>query len=107
MNAQQHDKWLRKIGAHPDQIKSRKKPTKKAVGFSVAKNYYNGLSNGIAPPVLNNSIWEKIRIGQESPLTIAAIREKASRVGPSFNKGGLQLLNGSEEIKAAGKKYVL
>lgn len=108
MNCKQHDKWLRKMGAHPDQIKERKKgrKSKKLVSTPKAETYYANLANTIAPPVLNNSIWEKIRTGQENPLTISAIRDKASRVAPAYNKGGLQLLNTRDEIIASGKKYV-
>ena len=73
------------------------------VGFSVADTYYGNLANTIAPPVLNNSIWEKVRIGQESTQTIRQIQEKATRVAPGYNKGGLQVLS-AEEMKNAGRK---
>lgn len=69
----------------------------------MAKSYYADLSNTIAPPVLLNSIWEQIRIGNESPETIRQIKENAAMVAPGYNKGGLQVLS-KEEMKNAGKK---
>ena len=70
---------------------------------SVANEYYRDLSNTVAPPVLNNSIWERMRTGNESPVTLAQIREKATMVASGYNKGGLQLLS-KEEMKNAGRK---
>lgn len=67
----------------------------------VSKEYYGNLSNTIAPPVLKNSIWDKL--DGESPETIAAMKEKASRVAPAYSKGSLQLIP-KKEIQYAGRK---
>jgi hypothetical protein len=69
----------------------------------LVKTYYGDLSNTIAPPVLVNSIWEQVRIGNESPETIRQIKQKAAMVAPGYNKGGLQVLS-KEEMKNAGRK---
>jgi len=103
---QKHEAWLIKNGVHPTQIKSRKKVTNKKSDFGVAKSYYADQSNNMTSganvlPV--RSIWEIVRNGEESPETIAAIKEKASRVGPSFNKGATQLIP-KNEIIYAGRK---
>ncbi len=103
MNKEQHEKWLRKHGVHPDQLKGRKKYSNKPKDFGVAKDYYGNLSNTIAPPVLVNSIWEQVRLHPESDAVMQAINEKRSRVGPAYNKGGLQLLP-KKEIIYSGKK---
>jgi len=103
MNKFQHEKWLRKHGVHPDQIKGRKKYSNKPKDFDVAKEYYGNLANTIAPPVLVNSIWEQVRLHPESDAVMQAINEKRSRVGTAYNKGGLQLLP-KKEIIFSGKK---
>ena len=103
MTRQQHEKWLKRMGAHPDQIKERKKfrPHPK-VTFVGRNHYFDNLSNTIAPPV-----WLLLSGKQYEPVTnretIRQIREKAARVGPAFNKGGLQLIP-TKEIKYAGEK---
>src|SRR4051812_4496779 len=103
MNKKQHDQWLLKRGVHPSQIKKRKKFSNKPKDFGVAKSYYADQANTIAPPVLVTSIWEKLRTGNETQATIDQIKEKASRVGPAYNKGGMQLLP-KKEIIYSGKK---
>jgi uncharacterized protein YfeS len=72
-------------------------------GFSVAKEYYGDLANTVAPPVLLNTIWEQIRLNPETEEVMDQILEKASRVGPAYNKGGMQLLS-SDQIIYSGKK---
>lgn len=99
----QHEKWLRKNNCHPDQLKARKKKSNRPKDFGVAKEYYSTQSNTIAPSAPVKSIWEDIRNGNETPATIAAIKEKAARVGPAFNKGGMQLLP-KDQIIYSGKK---
>lgn len=101
-----HDKWLKKNGCHPSQLKKKKKQSNKVDDFGVAKSYYgnqsNTINNGVSVlPV--RSIFEDIRTGNETPETIEAIKEKASRVGPAFNKGGMQLLP-KDQIIFSGKK---
>lgn len=100
---EEHDKWLIKHNCHPTQLKARKKFSNKPKDFGVAKNYYADQSNSFAPSLPVKSIWEEIRTGNESPKTIADIKEKASRVGPAFNKGGMQLLP-KDQIIYSGKK---
>lgn len=70
---------------------------------SFAKNYYGELANTVAPPVMNNSLSEKLRTGNESSHTLYQIKERASRVDIGYNKGGLQVLS-KEELKNAGRK---
>lgn len=102
-----HDKWLMKNNCHPVQLASRKKKRgnlKK--DFGVAKDYYANQSNNIhsgASVLPVRSIFEHIRTGEETQATIEAIKEKASRVGPAFNKGGMQLLS-KDQIIFSGKK---
>lgn len=100
---QDHEKFLRKMGCLPEQLKSRKKYSKKLKLFGVAKDYYGNLTNSIAPNGVNNSLWEKLRTSKESPLTLAQISVKRDRVAIGYNKGGLQYLNDSE-LKTAGRK---
>jgi hypothetical protein len=99
----EHDRWLLKNNCHPSQLKKRKKKSNKPKDFGVAKEYYSDQSNTIPPSAPIKSIWEDIRSGNESPQTIAAIKEKASRTAPAFNKGGMQLLS-KDQIIYSGKK---
>ena len=104
MNRDQHIKWLLKNNVHPEQIRSRRKNSpRKLKGFSVARSYYENLGNTFSPSAGKKSIWETIRTGNETEATIRAIKEKATRVGPAFNKGALQYIP-LEMIPHAGKK---
>jgi hypothetical protein len=103
----EHEKWLIKNNCHISQIKKRKPAKKRMVGFNVASEYYANLANTVAPPVLNNSIWEQIRQGNESPETIQAIKEKASNCMPLSNKAGIQYTTDKKEIENAGRKTAI
>ena len=52
-----------------------------------------------------NSIWEKIRKGEEKPETIEAIIAKSKRIAPLYNKGAVQYVGEDPDvIRNAGKK---
>lgn len=102
-----HEKWLLKNNCHPSQIKERKKPVKKLTGFSVSKEYYGNLANTVAPNPLDNSIWERVRKGEETPETIREIQRKATQCVPLFNKGGIQYSTDEKELKNAGRKTAI
>ena len=105
MNKEQHNKWLRKHGVHPEQLRDRKSKRRSTwkPSTGIAKNYYGDLANTVAPPVFDTSLSEKLRTGNESSHTLFQIRERASRVDVGYNKGGLQVLS-KEELKNAGRK---
>lgn len=102
----QHDKWLRKHNVHPDQLKKRKRKTNTPTDFNVAHNYYGSQSNTIAPPAFKRDIFEQIRTGNETPQTIAAIKQKSSQCIPLFNKGGMQFSSNKEELKNGNRKNI-
>lgn len=96
--------------AHPQQISQRKKLRSQSNKYklpsvlSASKNYHENLSNTIPPFVGKKSIWESIRIGNESPQTIQKIKDKANRIGPAFNKGPIMYINSSDDLHTLGKK---
>jgi hypothetical protein len=105
----EHAKFLQKMGCTKEQLKSRKKSTGKCkLGFTgTAKVYFEEKSlstvlqgdkdTGTKRDVMSN-------IYKESPEVQAQIREKASRVGIAYNKGGYQLLTPGMDPKTLGRK---
>lgn len=99
-----HDKWLRERGLHPSQrelqhaFKGRHKvamPDLKVEENAPLGNKIDG--NGLARGVM-------INLHKEKPEVQAAILEKASRVAPLYNKGGLQLITDGDDLKTLGRK---
>lgn len=105
----QHEKWLTKNGVNSEQLAKRRKPSKKKpyTDLKISKEYYGNLSNTVAPPVLLNTIWEKLRTGNETPETIQAIKDKANQCAPLYNKGGNQYSSSKDELKNAGRKTAI
>lgn len=107
-NTSEHDKWLSKMGLAPKQIKSKKTANTSwkseysdslKVDRSTAEHDAKGLE-GIASTCPNRSIMANLH--KESEATKAAILEKASRVMPLYNKGGLQLLSPNDDLTKIG-----
>ncbi len=104
---EEHDRWLRKNNCHPDQIKDRKKTLPKISSKpkqGIAAAYYADMANTVAPPVLSNTIWDRIEHG-ETQATINEIHAKASRCLAPYSKGSLQYLGTNKDnLMIAGKK---
>jgi hypothetical protein len=106
-----HDQWLLNNGLHPEQIKA-KKDTKllKKLALQDAKeslhvdrsNYRSSGLEGIASPCVDRSLMK--RLHKEPKHIRKQIIDKASRVMPLFNKGGLQYMSDGEDLKSIGTK---
>ena len=101
-----YEKWLLRNGVHPTQIKNKKTPNK-----NWKKEYRETLkvegpdypSSGLSGIVCTNkSIMANLH--KESPEVQKAIREKATRIAPAYNKGGLQYITDQADIESLGKK---
>lgn len=99
-----HEKWLKERGLHPSQrdlqkaFKGKRKidaPNLKVEENAPLSNKIE--ANGIARGVMVN-------LHKEKPEVQAAILEKASRVAPLYNKGGLQLITDGDDLKSLGRK---
>jgi hypothetical protein len=99
----EHDKWLRERGLHPEQRDLKKAFTGKAKialpDLKVEENapLSNKVGNGFVKGVMAN-------LHKESPEVQKAILDKASRVMPLFNKGGLQYATPGEDMTQVGSK---
>lgn len=105
MDKTEYDRWLKKNGVHPDQIKARKGKLPKISckpQTGIAKDYYGEMANTISPPAYSNTIWDKIKDG-EKPETILEIKRKASKCLAPYNKGSLQFIS-DDMLIFAGKK---
>lgn len=99
----EHDKWLEKRGLLPSQIRTRLGKPKLLQPWDVKPmpkpNECNTYTAGV------NSIWEKIRKGEEKPETVQAIIDKSKRIAPLYNKGAVQYVGDDPDvIRNAGKK---
>lgn len=52
------------------------------------------------------SIMDPMTLRHEKPEVAKAIKQKASRTAPLFNKGGLQYISDGEDLTSIGKKVV-
>lgn len=105
-----HNEWLRKRGLLPKQIKSRKTKSKSwlreysdslKVDRSTAQYDSVGLSGKVSA-CPNRSIMANLH--KESEETRQAILDKANRIGPLWNKGGLMLITDGQDLTTLGKK---
>lgn len=111
-NTSEHDKWLVSMGLSPKQIKA-----KKSKNSSWKSEYSNSLQvdrstkhhekslqevcNGGPDVTANRSVMANLH--KENEETRKAILDKAKRVMPLYNKGGLQVLTESDDLKCLNK----
>ena len=108
----EHDAWLASKGLLPNQIKSKKTKDK-----TWTKQYTESLQVDRSTKEHERSLREvcnsapdatakrgvMTNIHKESEETRKAILDKAKRVMPLYNKGGLQVLSESDDLKALNK----
>lgn len=99
-----HEKWLKERGLHPNQRElQRAFKGKYKVALPDLKVEENApLSNKIDENGLARGVM--VNLHKEKPEVQAAILEKASRVAPLYNKGGLQLITDGDDLKTLGRK---
>lgn len=103
-----HNEWLRKRGLLPQQIKAKKTKSsswKKEYSDSLkvdrsTSSYDSASLSGKVSACPNRSVMANLH--KESEETRKAILEKASRVMPLYNKGGLQLLSPNDDLTKIG-----
>lgn len=111
-NRSEHDAWLTKMGVAPKQIKAKKtKNTNWRADYVASlqverstKEHDKSLRevcDGGVNATANRSVMANIH--KESEATRDAILAKAKRVMPLYNKGGLQVLSESDDLKALNK----
>lgn len=97
-----------KVGLSVQQLKTKQK-FKPIDTYSLS---YRGQHNirisvdsgsGIAA---KKSIMDEMVLQREKPEVAEAIRQKARRTAPLFNKGGLQYISDGEDLTSIGKKVV-
>lgn len=97
----EHDKWLRKMGLHPEQLKMKKKHVNSLPSYKVDSELpelSNKIGNGFkSASVIDNLANEKVDVQ-------AQILSKAARVSPIYNKGGYQYVTPGEDVKTIGSK---
>ena len=108
----EHVAWLVKMGVAPKQIKAKKTKNTNWRAEYVAslqverstKQYEKSVievCNGGRNATANRSVMANIH--KENDETREAILAKAKRVMPLYNKGGLQLLIDTDDLKALNK----
>ena len=104
----EHEKWLLEKGLHPSQIKS-----KKVVDKGWKKNYIDSMMidrndyvsagmSGNASSCAKRDIMTNLH--KEPENVRKEILDKASRVMPLFNKGGLQYATPGTDLTQVGTK---
>jgi hypothetical protein len=90
----EHEQWLKKNGVHSTQLTGAKDHKISLPSYKTDKN---DLSNTIVDGGRDKSIMANLY--KEDEATRRAILEKASRVAPLYNKGGLQLITSGMSLK--------
>jgi len=104
----QHDIWLLKNGVHPEQIRLKKtvdKNWKKEYNESLKVDRSDYVSSGLSGSKSSCAKRDIMTNLHKEPKHVQdAILEKASRVMPLYNKGGLQLLSPKDDLTQIGTK---
>jgi hypothetical protein len=103
----EHEKWLEKRGLSPSQLKDKKKldPNWKeeyTSALKVERKYSSSGMSGSSDSCVKKDIMT--RLHKEPEHVRREILEKASRVMPLFNKGGLQYATPETDMKSVGTK---
>ena len=108
----EHVAWLTKMGVAPKQIKAKKtKDAKWRAEYSASlqverstRHYEKSIQEVCdAAPDATAKRGVMTNIHKESEATRNEILAKAKRVMPLYNKGGLQVLSESDDLKALNK----
>lgn len=109
-NSSEHDKWLIDMGLSAKQIKAKKTKSSswkaeysETLKVDRSTREYDSYSviAGSSSATANRSIMANLH--KETEETRAAILAKAARVMPLYNKGGLQVLTDSDDLKCLNK----
>jgi translation elongation factor EF-4 len=98
-----HDKWLLDRGLHPNQrdlqraFKGKQKIDLPDLKVESQYELSNGIGNGFKRGIMANLHNETEKVRKE-------ILDKASRVMPLYNKGGLQYATPETDLKMVGSK---
>lgn len=103
----EHQAWLAKRGLLPSQLKAKKEvdinwKTEYAKSIKVEKKYESATMSGTSESCAKKDIMT--RLHKEPEHVRKEILEKASRVMPLYNKGGLQYVTPDTDIKMVGSK---
>jgi len=92
LNAKQkHEKWLRKMGVHPSQLKSRKTSVYSIPDYKTKENF--PLSNKIPANGTKSCDISKSKFCNENYATV-----------PAYNKGPVMLVTKEDLKQGAGRK---
>lgn len=105
-----HEKFLRSVGAHPEQIKQRKRENKKIfITTEINKQKITIEHKKFLEPLENYKDTGKVtgilaNIHNEPEHVKIAVKKLKSRVMPLYNKGGLQLASETEDMSLVGNR---
>lgn len=103
----QHQKWLEKRGLSPNQLKAKKKldinwQEEYTKTIKVERKYESVEMSGSRDSCAKKDIMT--RLHKEPEHVRKEILDKASRVMPLYNKGGLQYATPETDMKSVGTK---
>lgn len=102
-----HQKWLAKRGLLPEQLKAKIKLDNKwqeeySQSMKVERKYGSAEMTGSRDSCAKKDIMSNLH--KESSKVRKEILDKASRVMPLYNKGGLQYATPNTDMKTVGTK---
>lgn len=110
---QEHDRFLNKMGVHPDQLSARRAPVRKLQhtvhtisqgpectnGFGVA-----GFKKSVFDSQWQNTYQNDPEMAAREQAAIQAAHAKALRVAPAYSKGAYQYITPGSDLSDIGKK---
>lgn len=97
----EHEKFLKKYGVHPSQLKNKKEKLMIDIPNYKVYNKYN-LSNGFAKIPGKNGVMEN-RFKETNEVR-NEIEAKSKRIAPLWNKGGTMYITPDADLTTLGKK---
>lgn len=103
----EHQKWLAKRGLSPEQLKAKKRvdinwASEYSKTIKVERKYASVEMSGASDSCAKKDIMTKLH--KEPEHVRREILDKASRVMPLYNKGGLQYATPETDMKTVGTK---
>jgi len=107
-STKQHEEYLLRMGCHPNQLKDKKALDNNwAATYSKNMKFEGNTYNSAGMSGNSDSCAKRgvlVNLHKETEVVRKEILEKANRIQPLYNKGGLQYVTDGTDLHDVGKK---
>lgn len=110
---QEHEKFLKKMNIHPDQLNARRQAPRKLEhsvhAVSKGLDCSNGFDVGGFKKTVFDSDWKHTykddpQMAAREQAAIQAAKDKSKRIAPAYSKGAYQYITPGSDLSDIGKK---